>query len=258
MATHKPRNPNINLTTLTIFLAAVRNQARSFPIFGVGETPSLSTSSRARPSIRELLRIDLAQNRASWRLTLDRLFFLSGVYGIQVFAQYFIRDTLSVADPVQLTGDLLATIVLTLIGFSLLAGYLSDRYGRKPLHIAASTLITVGSLAMIFAGSAGTILIFDSVIGAGIGCFLSAKVAWANDLAPADQAGKFLGLTNLATAGAGALSRLAGPGFDALNTWRPGKYWGYDGLYIAAAIATLVSVVVMSTIPEGKGKVTCR
>jgi MFS family permease len=229
-----------------LFLGAV------FTIFGVHETPDPAPNTESNVSIAELLRIDVHQHRDFWRLILARLLFLTGVYGIQTFAQYFIRDTLAVPDPVKLTGDLLATIVLTLIGFSIVAGYLCDRYGRKPLHVAAVLLIILGSLSMTFAGSPTTILIFGSVIGAGIGLFISANWALANDLAPAGQAGKFLGLTNLATAGAGALSRLAGPGIDALNAVRPGTYLGYDGLFVIAALAALASLLVIRQVPENR------
>jgi MFS family permease len=103
----------------------------------------------------------------------------------------------------------------------------------------------IGSLAMTLAETAGMIIFFGSVIGAGIGLFLSANWALANDLAPAGEAGKYLGLTNLATAGAGALSRLAGPGIDLLNAARPGLYWGYDGLFIGAATLALLSLFML-------------
>lgn len=196
----------------------------------------------------------LRKHSAYRRLILSRLLFLSGVYGVQTFAQYYIRDTLAVPDPVKLTGDLLATIVLTLIGFSLLAGYLSDRIGRKPLHVAAAALVAVGSLLMMSARDPGSILAFGSVIGAGIGLFLSANWALANDNVPAGEAGKFLGLTNLATAGAGALSRLAGPGIDSLNAFKPGAYLGYDGLFILAALAAILSMFVLRSVPELKDR----
>jgi len=184
------------------------------------------------------------------RLIISRLMFLTGVYGIQTFAQYFIRDTLPGSDPVKLTGDLLATIVLTLIGFSLIAGWLCDRIGRKPMHIAASVLIALGSLLMTSAHASGTVLAYGSVIGAGIGLFLSANWALASDLAPVGEGGHYLGLTNIATAGAGALSRLAGPGIDALNAWRPGESLGYTGLFITAAILSLGSLLFLRGIPD--------
>jgi MFS family permease len=241
-----PDNLTLPLGTIAGFLLL----SAVFTIFGVRETRHQEEAAEQAATVSGLTSLALGEHRDFWRLIGARLLFLTGVYGIQTFAQYFIRDTLAVPDPVRLTGDLLATIVLTLIGFSILAGYLCDRYGRKPLHVAAGLLIITGSLAMTLASTANNILIFGSVIGAGIGLFLSANWAMANDLVPLGQAGKFLGLTNLATAGAGALSRLAGPGIDALNAVRPGDFWGYDGLFIGAAIAALASLLVLARVPE--------
>ncbi|MFN2147182.1 MAG: hypothetical protein ACK2T2_02230, partial [Anaerolineales bacterium] len=67
---------------------------------------------------------------------------------------------------------------------------------------------------------------------------------------PQGQAGKFLGLTNLATAGAGALSRLAGPGIDLVNGLRPGAYYGYTALFATTALMALASLVLLTRVPE--------
>ncbi|MBN2554955.1 MAG: MFS transporter [Anaerolineales bacterium] len=228
-------------------IAAVLVLTAVITVFGVNE-PS-SGVHPLRPAQADPVRTG-GSDRHFRRLILARLFFLAGVYGIQTFAQYFIRDTLAVPDPVKLTGDLLATIVLTLIGFSLVAGYLCDRLGRKPMHIAASMLLATGSLLMTTAQTSTAILIYGSVIGAGIGLFLSANWALASDLAPLGKGGKYLGLTNIATAGAGALSRLAGPGIDALNNVRPGEHMGYTALFVLAAALSLTSLGFLSAIPE--------
>jgi len=228
-------------------IAAVLVLSALVTIFGVHEAPVGELPSRPAQAEPDQ---PGSSDQHFRRLILARLFFLAGVYGIQTFAQYFIRDTLAVPDPVKLTGDLLATIVLTLIGFSLVAGYLCDRLGRKPMHVAASLLLATGSLLMTTAQTSTAILIFGSVIGAGIGLFLSANWALASDLAPLGKGGKYLGLTNIATAGAGALSRLAGPGIDALNNTRPGEHLGYTALFVLAAVLTLVSLVFLRKVPE--------
>ncbi|HWT81431.1 MAG TPA: MFS transporter, partial [Candidatus Methylomirabilis sp.] len=160
---------------------------------------------------QDLAGIDLRKNRAFAWLILSRLVFLIGVYGIQAFAQYYVRDTLPGVNPVQLTGNLMATIVLALTACSLLGGYLSDRVGSRPVHTLAAILVAAGCLLMMTAHNASMILVCGLIIGCGIGFFLTANWALSNQLAPTSEAGKYLGLTNLATAGAGALSRLFGP-----------------------------------------------
>ncbi|HEY71226.1 MAG TPA: SLC45 family MFS transporter [Anaerolineae bacterium] len=203
-----------------------------------------------RTQLREILRIDFRGHRDYGRLIAVRLLFLTGIYGVQSFAQYFIKDTLQTDDAVKLTGDLMAIIVLSLIAFSLVAGYLCDRFGRKPMHVIAAILAALGSLLMTTAHSAGAVLGFGSLIGAGIGIFLSANWALANDLAPLSEAGKFLGLTNLATAGAGALSRLNGPMLDLVNNAWPGRYLGYSVLFVTTAVLALASLILLRRVPD--------
>lgn len=219
---------------------------------GVREDPAAAPSGPAGlgARLRAALRVDVRRNTAYARLIAVRLFFLIGVYGIQTFAQYYVRDTLPSENPVQLTGDLLAAIALALIAFSVLGGALCDRFGRKPLHVAAALLMAGGSALMLAAHTPGTVLLFGSVVGAGIGLFITANWALANDLAPPSEAGKFLGLTNLATAGAAALSRLAGPGIDALNAWRPGEHLGYAGLFFGASLVALLSLLLLRGLPD--------
>jgi hypothetical protein len=107
---------------------------------------------------------------------------------------------------------------------------------------------------MLTARTAPGVLAFGSIIGAGIGVFVTANWALANDLAPAGEAGKFLGLTNLATAGSAAISRLTGPGIDWLNALRPGANLGYAALFSGAAAFALLSLLALRRVPESVGR----
>lgn len=221
-------------------------------VFGVREAPSNTAEVGFRAGLRQAFHIDVRANTDYWRLVWSRFLFLVGVYGIQAFAQYFISDKLHPDNAVKLTGDLMAAIVLSLLAFSILAGYAADRVGRKPLHVVAAVLVAVGSLLMLTATTPTAVLIFGSIIGAGIGLFITANWALANDLAPAGEAGKFLGLTNLATAGASAASRLGGPGIDALNALRPGALLGYAGLFTIGGALALLSLLALRRVPDRK------
>jgi hypothetical protein len=64
------------------------------------------------------------------------------------------------------------------------------------------------------------------------------------------EAGKYLGLSNIATAGAGAVSRLAGPMIDGFNALRPGAFPGYPALFALAALSALAGTFVMRAIEE--------
>ena len=105
---------------------------------------------------------------------------------------------------------------------------------------------------MLLTKDIGALAIFGSVVGAGIGLFLTSNWALANRLAPREEAGKFLGLTNLATAGSGALARLEGPVIDYLNAAWPQAWAGYKGLFIFGAICMLLSVTFLNKIKSSK------
>jgi MFS family permease len=80
-----------------------------------------------------------------------------------------------------------------------------------------------------------------ALIGVGMGLFLTSNWAMANRMAPPSQAGRHMGLTNIATAGAAALARLEGPAVDWLNALRPGAWWGYQAVFIFGAGCILLS-----------------
>jgi MFS family permease len=79
----------------------------------------------------------------------------------------------------------------------------------------------------------------------GIGLFLTSNWALLNILAPGDQAGRYIGLTNLATAGAGAVGRLGGPLIDLLNNAQPGFFAGYTSMFIFGAVCSLASALLL-------------
>ena len=203
---------------------------------------------------QELAGIDLKKNLAFAWLIASRLVFLLGVYGIQAFAQYYVRDTLPSVNPVELTGNLMATIVLALIACALLGGFASDRIGSRPVHVLAAVLVASGSLLMVAAHTASMVLVSGLVIGSGIGFFLTANWALATQLAPTDQAGKYLGLTNLATAGAGALSRLFGPVIDGVNAAHPGRFLGYPVLFVSSAVFALAGLLLLGKVFSARKK----
>lgn len=234
------------------WIALVLVIGASFTLLGVHEESTVKDKDD-RPLhevLRSEFRIDVHHHRTYWQLLLARFLFLAGVYGILAFAQYFIRDALRVEDPIQFTTNMMTGIVLALMVFSILAGQLADRIGRKPMHFLAGVLVCLGSVMLAIVRDPTTILIFAAIVGAGSGIFLSSNWALANDFAPKGESGKFLGLTNLATAGAGAISRLLGPIIDFGNNARPGEHLGYNVLFIGAAVMALICMQIVRNVPE--------
>ncbi len=213
-------------------------------------TAGRSSVPKTSGSWREVLHVDIRAHTGYWWLILSRFFYLFAMYGVQSFAQYFVRDRLAVSNPVATTGDLMAAIVVALMAFAAGAGWLCDRWGRKRVQALAGVFGVIGALLLLAAHTPTQLLIYGSVLGAGLGIFLSANWALSNELAPAGESGKFLGLTNLATAGAGAMGRLEGPLIDLLNNARPGQWWGWIMLFTLGAACILISTVLLVKVPE--------
>jgi MFS family permease len=185
-----------------------------------------------------------------WWLIAERAAFLFGVYGLQAFGQYYIQDVLQVPDPARQAGNLLAAIGMGTIILVLAGGWLADRIGPKQLLFGASALATAGMLLMVFTQDLLGLYLTGSIIGAGIGLFLTSNWTLANRIAPPDQAGRLLGLTNLATAGAAALARLEGPVVDVLNAARPDAWLGYRSIFALGALCILLSAWFLAKIRQ--------
>jgi MFS family permease len=111
--------------------------------------------------------------------------------------------------------------------------------------VAAGGLAALGILLLAFARGLLGLYLFAGLIGAATGVFLSVNWAWATDLIPGNAAGKYLGVSNLATAGAGSSSRLSGPLIDALNALWPGTNVGYPSVFVLASVLTLSGALLM-------------
>ena len=196
-------------------------------------------------SLRDLVRVDFRRHPDYAWLIASRFFILLGIYAVQGFAQYFIRDRLGAPNAAEVTGNLLATIGLALTALVFPAGLLSDRFGRRGLNLFAGALAALGIFLLIFVRSVSSLYVFGGIIGMATGIFVSVNWALATDLIPQKEAGKYLGLSNLATAGAGAVGRLAGPLIDGINALHPGAYLGYPALFLLASASALLGTLLM-------------
>ena len=230
-------------SALVTVLATPEDRHRTLPEQVPAEPPStaVGVGLRAYPS----LGADLRRYPDYARLIASRFLILLGIYAVQGFVQYYIRDMLQVPNPAEVTGNLMATIGLALTLLVFPAGLLSDRFGRQPLNLLSGILAALGIFLLAFARSIPSLTLFGGIIGIAMGIFLSVNWAMATDLIPQEQAGKFLGLSNLATAGSGAVSRLAGPLIDGLNALRPGAYLGYPALFFLASASTLLGALLI-------------
>jgi MFS family permease len=153
----------------------------------------------------------------------NRLLFLAAIGSIQGFAQFFLSDVLHVPNAATMTTVLLGVVVIFLLPSALGGGYLADRIGRKRLVAYSGLIAGAGTLVLLVSSSLPLVIVGGCVIGLGTGIFMATNWALGTDLAPAGEAGRYLGISNLAGAGAGIVGAgIGGPMADFFNAHRPG------------------------------------
>lgn len=151
----------------------------------------------------------------------NRLAFLTASTNIATFLLFFLQERFTELQGEKAAGP--AAIIAMFVGVFILltavpSGWLADRFGKKPLIVIAGLLGAGGITLIVLVSSMTAIYIGGSIVGAGIGLFYSANWALGTEIVPREQAGRFLGLSNLAGAGAGAIGAyIGGPIADALG-----------------------------------------
>jgi MFS family permease len=177
----------------------------------------------------------------------NRLLFLAAVGSIQGFAQYFLADVLHLPNAATMTTLLLAVVALFLLPSALLGGRLSDRVGRKRLVAYAGLIAAAGTFLLLFSRNVPLVIVSGCIIGLGTGTFYAANWALGTDLAPRQEAGRYLGISNLAGAGAGIVGAgIGGPMADFFNAVEPGL--GYLVIFAIYAALFLISVATLTRV----------
>lgn len=174
---------------------------------------------------------------------INRLAFMVGAVNLSGFVLYFIQERFpelqgdAAAGP---TSQLMMMVGLALLVSSLPAGWLSDRLGTKRLLLISGILAVIGGVIVLMAPSIRIMMLGGIVVGLGIGSFYAANWALGTRLVPKDQAGRYLGLSNLAGAGAGAIGGYIGGPI--------GDQAGFTVLMVIYASLFLISTLALSKI----------
>ena len=180
-----------------------------------------------------------------WVVT--RLMFLAAIGSVRNFALFFVKDVLQVPNPATITTYLTAEIFIFLLISSVVGGILSDKVGRKKLLAIAGILAVLGTIILVFSRTIPIVMVSGVFLGLGTGTFMSANWALGTDLVPHEDAGRYLGISNLAGAGAGIVgSSIGGPLADYFNAIQPGL--GYPVVFALYGGLFLLSVLLLPRI----------
>jgi len=182
----------------------------------------------------------------------NRLAFLVGAVNISTFAIYFLQARLGyVKEAAAAPASQLILIVGVFILLSTLpAGWLTDRFGEKRMVAVAGLIAVVGTLIALTIPSLPVIYVGGCIIGISFGLFYTANWALGTLLAPKEEAGRYLGISNLAGAGAGAVGAyIGGPIADFLTAQVPQiPGFGYVLLFTVYGLLFLFSILALTQI----------
>lgn len=201
---------------------------------------------------------------------INRLFFLAAVTSLQSFAPYFFMFAFDLDREAAtgMTGSLITMVGAFTLLTALPGGWISDRVGRKRVLVASGLAASFGALlllATIQFPSITLIYVAGSIIGLATGLFMPANWALGASLAPPAEAGRYMGISNLAGAGAGIVGAgLGGPVADYLNSLSAGLgYFVLFGCYAALFLLSAASlarinlagtqIAHLADAPEGSG-----
>lgn len=189
-------------------------------------------------------RNEAAQHRSYTFWVINRLAYMVGLTNLATFMIYFLQEKYGfpgqeAAGPASRVSMLVGVFVLIL---AIPTGWLADKFGKKPMLIISGVIAAAGVLVLLLVPQIGGVYVAGGLIGAASGMFYSSNWALGTALVPTDKAGKYLGIQNLAGAGAGAIGAyLGGPIADQV---------GYSVLFAIYGFIFLLSVVAALGIKE--------
>lgn len=230
---------------LSMAITAIFVTEEPFDGASLGQTESVET--RAPVGLKEYLGA-IFYSRDFFLWLLSRLFLLLGGNLVRNYALFFMQDVLRLPNPAAEVGSLLAVIGIAIALVVFPAGSISDRWGRKTPILISGALGAIGSLLLLSAGTVMQVLIYGGIMGIGIGIYLSVSWAWASDLIPAEDGGRYLGISNLATAGSGVLAAAGGFLLDYFNAQAPNR--GYTALFLCAGLCYIIGTLLAVPVKE--------
>jgi len=198
-----------------------------------------------------------ARRRSSFTWwVVNRLLFLAAGTSFQGFLPFFLMHTFQITaeEAATLNGNLIVIIGVFILLAALVSGWLSDRLGKRRVT-AWSGLVAAGGgslvLATIWLPQVEILYVAGSIVGLGVGLFVTSNWALGTELVPTAEAGRYLGVSNLAGAGAGMIGKgLGGPLADALNYYLPGL--GYFAIFACYTLLFILSAVSLIWVRESR------
>ena len=215
--------------------------------------PALDRAGRSWRSVAgEVWGTDILRERSYVWLVASRLFFLMGGAMLVNYVIVYFGQTHGL-DQEAANGQNVILLVLVVLG-NLIAvvpsARLSDRIGRKPVIYAACVIGFLGVGLAALAPAIPLALVGGFLFGASAGMFLAVDWALMTDIIPRAESGRYMGISNLATASSTVFALAAGgPVIDFVNIGF-GVGTGPRAAYLLGATFYLVAIVLFRPVVE--------
>jgi MFS family permease len=198
---------------------------------------------------------DILRQRSYVFLVASRLFVLAGGAMLVNFVVFYLSETHGQTQAETGTTQLaiLAVVVLANCIAIVPAARLSDRVGRKPVIYLSCAL---GAAGLLIAGIAPNIplaLVGAGLFGLSAGMFLAVDWALMTDIIPKASAGRYMGLSNVATGASTILALIVGSfALDYFNR-TVGVGAGARVAYLIGATGFLIGALLLRPVVEPRG-----
>ncbi|WP_329285641.1 MFS transporter [Streptomyces sp. NBC_00691] len=177
---------------------------------------------------------------------IGRALLVLGYFAVAGFQLYILKDHTELPaglSPEEAVAILMPLNAVAMVVSTVLGGWLSDRFDRRKLFVAASAALAAVALLIPAASTSWTaMLVFSAVNGLGFGCYMAVDTALVTMVLPkAEDAARDMGVLNVANAGPQIVAPLVASLIVSLSG-------GYTALFLIAAVLSVLGALAVRPI----------